>query len=68
VKLGAQPENPLDALALAAGQVPTPLLDTIIALLLARSVMVSVKLGIFEALAGGPLSAADVAARCGTDT
>jgi 2-polyprenyl-3-methyl-5-hydroxy-6-metoxy-1,4-benzoquinol methylase len=67
MKLGAKAENPLEQVALAVGIVPTPLLDTIIALLLARSVMVGVKLGVFEALAGEPLPAAEVAARCGTD-
>lgn len=66
MKLGAIPENPLDLAALAVGLAPTPLLDTIIALLLARSVMVGVRLGIFEALADGPLAAAEVAERCGT--
>lgn len=66
MKLGAIPENPLDLAALATGLAPTPLLDTIIALLLARSVMVGVRLGFFEALAGGPLTAGEVAERCGT--
>jgi SAM-dependent methyltransferase len=68
MKLGTKAENPLEALVLAAGLVPTPLLDTIVALLLARSVMVGVKVGLFEALAAGPLPAADIAARCGTDS
>jgi 2-polyprenyl-3-methyl-5-hydroxy-6-metoxy-1,4-benzoquinol methylase len=67
VKLGAQAENPLEQLALALGLVPTPLLDTIVALLLARSVMVGVKVGVFEALATQPLGAAEVAVRCATD-
>ncbi len=67
MKLGAKAENPLEQVALTVGIVPTPLLDTIVALLLARSVMVGVKLGIFEALSGEPLPAAEVAARCGTD-
>lgn len=67
MKLGAKAENPLDQLALAAGLVPTPLLDTMVALLLARGVMVGVKLGVFEALAAGPLPACEVAARCQVD-
>lgn len=67
MKLSATPENLLERVALAAGLVPTPLLDTIMALLLARAVMVAVKLDLFEALAAGPLPAADVAARCATD-
>jgi SAM-dependent methyltransferase len=67
MKLSAVPENPLEWLARAAGAVPTPILDTLIALLLARSVMVATRLDIFEALAGGPLLPDEVAARCGTD-
>ncbi|MBF6590702.1 MAG: methyltransferase domain-containing protein [Ktedonobacterales bacterium] len=67
MKLSTLPENPLDAVALAAGLVPTPLLDTIIALLLARTVMVGTRLGVFEALAHGPLPAVAVAARCDAD-
>lgn len=67
MKLGAIPENPLELAALAAGLAPTPLLDTIVALLLARSVMVGVRLGVFEALAGGPHTAAEVAEHCSTN-
>ena len=67
MKQGAIPENPLEAMALAAGLVPTPLLDTIISLLLARAVLVGVKVGVFEALAAGPLASAEIANRCGTD-
>jgi SAM-dependent methyltransferase len=67
VKQGAIPENPLEAVALAAGVAPTPLLDTIVSLLLARAVLVGVKLGVFEALAEAPLAAPEVASRCGTD-
>jgi 2-polyprenyl-3-methyl-5-hydroxy-6-metoxy-1,4-benzoquinol methylase len=67
MKLGTVAENPLEALALAAGVVPTPLLDTIVALLLARVVMVGVRVGVFEALAGEPRRATEVAEVCGTD-
>ncbi|WIG59686.1 MAG: hypothetical protein OJF49_002433 [Ktedonobacterales bacterium] len=67
MKLGAIPQNPLELAALAGGFVPTPILDTLIALLLARSVLTGAKLGIFDALAGGPLPVAEVAARCATD-
>jgi SAM-dependent methyltransferase len=64
MKLGTIPQNPLEWGVLRAGLVPTPLLDTIVALLLARTVMTSTRLGVFEALAGGPLPAKDVAVRC----
>lgn len=67
MKLGAKAENPLEQLALTAGLAPTPLLDTIIALLLARSIMVGVKLGVFEALAAHPATHEAVATMCATD-
>src|SRR5262245_24608466 len=51
LKLGARSENPLEWLALVAGLVPTPLFDTMLAQLLARTVMVGTRLGVFEALA-----------------
>jgi len=47
--------------------VPTPLAQTIMGMWLARTIMVGVKLGIFEALKGAPLTATQVAARCHTD-
>lgn len=46
---------------------PTPLADTMVALLLARAVMAGTSLGVFDALASGPLTAGEVAARCGAD-
>ncbi|HYN88606.1 MAG TPA: methyltransferase [Ardenticatenaceae bacterium] len=66
MKLGAIAQNVLERLVLAAGLIPTPLIDTHIAMLLARTVMSATKLGIFEALAEGPLTAGEVAARCDT--
>jgi SAM-dependent methyltransferase len=67
VKYGLIPQNPLEGAALALGIVPTPLADTLVAIWLARSVMVATKLGVFEALADGPLGSAEVADRCHTD-
>jgi len=52
---------------LAVGAVPTPLLDTFIALMLARTVMVAARFNVLEALSEGSLTAAEVAERCGTD-
>lgn len=65
MKLGGIPENPVERLAAALGIVPKPLLDTHIAMLLAQAVMEGSRLGVYEALAGGPLTAGEVAARCG---
>jgi len=67
MKLGHLPETPLEAAALASGLVPTPVLDTLIALLLAQSVITATRLGVFEALEGGSLDAREVAARCDAD-
>ena len=67
MKLGVIPENLLERVALAAGVVPTPLFDTASAMMLARTIMAATKLGVFEALASGPLTAHKVAAHCGTE-
>src|SRR5262249_1037542 len=66
MRQGPIPETPLEVAALAVGRVPTPLLDTIVSLLLARTVLVATKLGIFEALAHGALGTAEVASFCQT--
>jgi 2-polyprenyl-3-methyl-5-hydroxy-6-metoxy-1,4-benzoquinol methylase len=67
MKYGAIPENLLERLAMAAGQVPLPLLDAIYSLMKARCLMAGVRLGVFEALRDGPLTAAEVAAARGLD-
>ncbi len=64
MRVGARAEHPLEWGALAAGIAPTPLLDTMVAMLLSRSIRVAMKLGIFEALADGGLTAGEVATRC----
>src|SRR5918996_4786215 len=67
MKYGAIPENLFERLALAAGQVPLPLLDAIYSLMKARCLMAGVRLGVFEALRDGPRTAAEVAAARGLD-
>src|SRR5437763_4309823 len=67
MRLNAVPENLLERIALRAGVVPTPLGDTIVAMTLARTIMVATKLGIFEVLANGESTASEVATRCGLD-
>jgi 2-polyprenyl-3-methyl-5-hydroxy-6-metoxy-1,4-benzoquinol methylase len=67
VKYGAIPENLFERLALAAGQVPLPLLDAIYSLMKARSLMAGVRLGVFEVLRDGPRTASEVAAARGLD-
>ncbi len=65
MKLGGIPQSFIERIGKALGLLPEPLVDTQIAMLLARTVMEGARLGIFEALEAGPLKAEDVAARCG---
>ena len=67
MKIGAIPENLLERLAVFFGLVPTPIIDTFHAVIVARSVMVATKLDVFDALASRPLSAMDLAAQLGLD-
>lgn len=64
MRLGAIPHGVVERVALALGIVPTPILDSIIALLLARTVMVATRLGIFEAVAALPRDADEIASQC----
>jgi len=67
MKIGFVPETLIERLAKLVGLIPTPLLDTFHTILYARAIMAATKLGVFEALAGGPATAEEVAGRCGTD-
>ena len=67
MKIGVIPENPIERIVLALGHVPTPIHDTMIAMLLVRTIMVGTKVGVFEALAPAPLAADEVARRCNTN-
>jgi SAM-dependent methyltransferase len=67
VRLGAVPQNIVELVGLAAGVVPTPLMDTVVALLLARTIMAATALGVFDALEDGALTAEAISARCGTN-
>lgn len=67
MKLRISGEHPLERLALALGAVPVTLMDTHMAFLRARAIMTGVKIGLFDALAGGAASSMDAAAACGTD-
>jgi SAM-dependent methyltransferase len=66
MKLSVRPENPFERVALALGLAPVTLVDTHMSFLRARSILVATRLGVFEALAQGPLTGNEVAARCGT--
>ncbi len=66
MKLAVRPENAAERIALALGLAPVTLVDTHMSFLRARTIMTATKLGVFEALASGPLGADAIAARCGT--
>jgi SAM-dependent methyltransferase len=65
MKLGGIPQSPVEVMATVLGLLPQPLLETQIAMLLARTIMEGSRLGVFEALKDQPLTATEVAARCG---
>lgn len=62
-----RPETPLEWLLLRLGLVPTPLLDGYWGMTISRSLITAVELGLFEALCNGPLTAAELSERLGTD-
>ncbi len=66
MRLGAVPETPIEWLALRLGRIPTPLVDTHLAFAFARTLMVAVRLGVFEALVDADRTPGEVARRCGT--
>jgi hypothetical protein len=61
MQYGAIPTSLIERIALAAGEVPIPVLDTVFAVMKARSVMAGVRLGVFEGLSHGARTAADLA-------
>lgn len=66
MRYGLIAENPFERLALASGQFPTPMLEAYGAAF-SRALMVTTKLGVFDTLAGGPLTAREIAAQLGAD-
>jgi len=65
MRVGAIPESLLERIALAAGLAPTPVVDTLHAVIVARAVVAATRLGVFDALAPGPAPAPALAARLG---
>ncbi len=63
MKIGAIPENLLEQAALSLGIAPTPLSDTHLSFMMARTIMVATKIGIFEALAHTSLPVDDIILR-----
>lgn len=66
MRIAVVPENLVERLILASGAFPTPLPDSWMTFLLARTLMTAVKLGVFEALADGPRTVEEVAQACQT--
>ncbi|MGW0018340.1 methyltransferase [Rhodococcus sp. NPDC003382] len=66
MKLRAVAQNPIESILKRLNVVPVPLLETQMAFTLSRVVMAATKLGVFDALAAGPLPAARVADECDT--
>lgn len=66
MKLTSVPENLLEWLALWLGIAPTPISDTHVAFMMARTIMVGAKLGIFEALSNQTASAQNISKYCKT--
>jgi 2-polyprenyl-3-methyl-5-hydroxy-6-metoxy-1,4-benzoquinol methylase len=67
VRLGVVPENPIERVVARLGAAPTPLMETQVAYTLARLVMVGTRLGVFDVVAEGEATAAEVAVRCQAD-
>jgi 2-polyprenyl-3-methyl-5-hydroxy-6-metoxy-1,4-benzoquinol methylase len=67
MRIGAIAESVRERLAVMLRIGPRPLLETHATLLLAQSMMVGTKVGLFEALAETPLTPAELATRCGLD-
>jgi len=67
VHVGIKAGNPLERAALLAGQVPEPLFEAYVALMMARSIIAGTELGIFVALAEQADDAAGLARRLQLD-
>jgi SAM-dependent methyltransferase len=67
MRLGVIAESLVERLILKSNGIPEPLIETQMAFSMARSIMVGVKLGVFEACSQGPRSGADIAKTCGTN-
>ena len=67
MRIGPIAESLRERVALLLGIGPRPLLETHPPLILAQALMVSARVGLFEALASSALTVAEVAVRCGTE-
>lgn len=67
MRLSLSTWNPFEKLMIATGFYPTPMLYGFWGMAASRVLMAGVELGVFDALASGPLTAEELAARIGCD-
>src|SRR5215470_16510950 len=65
LKLGLVGDNLVERLTLLSGILPPGIFECWFGIMLARTIMAATKLDVFENLAAGPLTADEVARRCG---
>ena len=65
MRFGVRPDNLVERILIALHLVPTPLLDSF-GMVGARALLVATRIGVFDALVAGALTADQVAARLGT--
>jgi ubiquinone/menaquinone biosynthesis C-methylase UbiE len=65
VKVGSIPGGPIEWLLVKANQIPVPIIDSFSAMMNAKAILAANELGVFDALADGPLSARELASRIG---
>jgi SAM-dependent methyltransferase len=67
VKLGLVGDNLVERFALLSGMLPPGIFECWFGIMLARTIMAATKLDVFESMASRPLTAKEVAQRCGTN-
>ena len=67
MKVGAKPSGPLEWLLLGLNIIPTPLVESFSAMMNAKAILAANELGLFNALAAGPLTCAELAQVIGAD-
>jgi SAM-dependent methyltransferase len=65
VKVGAIPGGPIEWLLLKMNLIPTPLIESFSAMMNAKAILAANELGLFNALAEGPLAVSELAERLG---
>jgi SAM-dependent methyltransferase len=66
LRLSSVPKNLLERIALAFNLAPTPILDTLVALLLAKTIMAATAMNLFDVLEAEPLTVDEIVSKCGT--